>query len=742
VSRRNEVLPSDLGRRPNVLPDDGNGGSRRSFWSALSCWALSLTALGVSVGYARFHRLPASAANFSAGPGGGVLAVVFVGAFATVGALLVWKKPANPIGWLLSAVGLAFAVGGVGLLLAYFRPLLPLAHWFGWIWLFGLSLTVPILLLFPTGGLPSRRWRPAAWAAYAGPAAWVIGNAFAPTIITATPARIRNPIGIHGAPGAIFPVVALAGALLIVGAGLAAVASLALRYRRSQLVQREQLKWLLYTSGLIVAAVLAEIGIQKVMGSGPASVNLQNAISSGAVALVPVAIGIAVFRYRLYDIDLVINKTLVYGSLAAFITGVYVAIVVGIGSLVSEPRAHQSLLLPILATAVVALAFQPVRERVQRLANRLVYGSRATPYEVLAQFAERMGGTYATEELLPRMAQLLAEGTAAGRVDVWLAGGGQFRNDASWPPGVPPFRPISADAPGGELTFPGADRIVPVLYRGETLGALSLTKRPGESLTPTEGKLLLDLAAQIGLVLHNVGLWEQLTARLEDLHASRQRLVAAQDAERRRIERNIHDGAQQQLVSLAIKLSLAESMVGSDDEGEREMLGELHVEAIDAVEDLRDLARGIYPPLLVADGLAAAPPLLVADGLAAALRPQVAKSAVPAALDGGGIGRYPREIEAAAYFCVLEALQNMSKYSRATSASVQLRAGPDGELLFEVTDDGVGFDPAASRFGSGLQGIEDRLGTHGGTLQVISSPGAGTVIRGQVPAADPSQAAA
>ena len=234
---------------------------------------------------------------------------------------------------------------------------------------------------------------------------------------------------------------------------------------------------------------------------------------------------------------------------------------------------------------------------------------------------------------------------------------------------------------------------------------------------------MLDLAAQIGLVLRNVGLWEQLTARLEDIHASRQRLVAAQDAERRRIERNIHDGAQQQLVALAIKLSLAESMVGADSEGEREMLGELHIEAVAAVEDLRDLARGIYPPLLVA------------DGLAAALRPQVARSPVPVVLDAGGIGRYPGEIEAAAYFCVLEALQNAAKYSRASAASVRLGAGPHGELTFEVADDGVGFDLAARAYGSGLQGIEDRLGTHGGTLHVNSSPGAGTMIRGSLPVA-------
>jgi len=690
---------------------------RAAFWWACGIWTLTVAATATSMVYDAVRPLPASQANLQGGGANGVVAIAFIGGFATVGALLVWKRPGNPVGWLLSATGLSYAIAGFETFLSRFPAGLTLANWSGWLWLFGLGLNVFVLLLFPTGHLPSRRWRPVAWAAAAGLAAWVMGNAFAPRIITDNTPE-PNPIGVPAPAGNIFPILAMGGLALIVGTGLAAIVSLFFRYRRAGTVEREQLKWLVYAGALIVLAVLAQPVVSHFLGSGEASSNLQNVLSSGAVALIPWAIGIAVFRYRLYDIDVVINKTLVYGSLAAFITAVYVAIVVGLGSLVAQHGARAGFWLSIAATAVVAVAFQPVRARVQHLANRLVYGRRATPYEVLAQFAERTAGTYATEELLPRMARILAEGTAARRADVWLQADGGFRDDATWPPGEPPLPQARADT-GGRLEVPGADRVLPVRYQGEVLGALSVVKRPGESLTPAEGKLLADLAAQAGLVLRNVGLWEQLTARLEDIRASRQRLVAAQDEERRRIERNIHDGAQQQLVALTIKLNLTEGLIGTDPEGERELLAELRQDAASAVEDLRDLARGIYPPLLAG------------EGLAVALRAQAAKSPVPTSVEADGIARYPQDVEAAVYFCVLEALQNVAKYAGASSARVRL-IGSGDELRFEVADDGVGFDAGTNAFGTGLQGMADRLSAHDGVLDVRTSPGAGTVVTGQL----------
>jgi signal transduction histidine kinase len=688
---------------------------RAAFWCALSIWVLTLAVTAAALIYNQVHPLPAKLGGQGNAVTGAV-AVAFILGFATVGALLAWKRPANPIGWLLSATGLSYAFATGGLLLQQFPGTRAWGNWFGWMFFLGIGFVTFVLLLFPTGSLPSRRWRPVAWAAATAIVAWVLGNAFAPTLISSGPPPVRNPLGVTGPAGHVFNVLGGAGAALIVATGLAAIVSLVFRYRRAGTVEREQLKWLVYAGGLIVAALVVTVPIAPFLSPNDAN-NLQNATSSGSIALVPIAIGIAIFRYHLYDIDVVINKTLVYGLLAAFITGVYVAIVVGIGSL-AQRGARPSLGLSIVATAVVAVAFQPVRERVQRLANRLVYGRRATPYEVLADFAGRMAGAYAVEDLLPRMARILAEGTGAARADVWLRSGDIFHDGAVWPPGglpQPPARATQAGVPA----YP-ADRILPVRHQGEVLGALSVSKRPGEALTPTEDRLLTDLAARVGLVLKNAGLREQLLARLEEIRASRQRLVAAQDEERRRIERNIHDGAQQQLVALAIKLSLTESMIGTDTDGERELLAELRQDAAGAVEDLRDLARGIYPPLLAS------------KGLAAALAAQARKSPVPASVTGDGVGRYPQDVEAAVYFCVLEALQNVAKYAGATRAEIRLTASGH-DLEFEVSDDGTGFDPGSEAYGTGLQGMADRLQAHGGSLDVRSSPGAGTTILGRLP---------
>ncbi len=689
--------------------------SRAAFWRAFAIWALTIGVTSVSLVYEHAHPVPASLASRGS-VADGVAGLAFIAGFATVGALLGWKRPANPVGWLLAATGASYGIGALAGLLGNFRPTLALSGWLAWSWLFGLGLAVFAVLLFPTGALPSRRWRPVAWAAAAGLAAWVLGNAFAPRLLTSDTAT-PNPLGAGGQLGSVFTGLAGAGAAAIAAAGLAAIVSLVFRYRHAATVEREQLKWLVYAGALIVTALLTEPLAEKLVGPGAATVDLQNAVTSGAVALVPIAIGVAIFRYHLYDIELVISKTLVYGSLATFITGVYVVIVAGIGS-VAEHRAAPNLGLSLLATAIVAVAFQPVRERVQRLANRLVYGQRATPYEVLSEFSARVAGSTAADDLLPRMARILAQGTGAARADVWLMVGGMLRDDASWPPGAPQLPALAATG-AGVPALAGADRILAVTHQGEVLGALSVSKRPGEPLTPTEDKLLGSLAAQAGLVLRNVGLKAELLAKLDDIRASRQRLVAAQDEERRRIERNIHDGAQQQLVALAIKLNLTESLVGTDADGERELLAELRKEAVDAVQDLRDLARGIYPPLLAG------------EGLAAALQAQARKSPVPAEVVADGVGRYPQDVEAVVYFCVLEALQNVAKYAGASCARVRL-AGAGDALEFEVTDDGAGFELDGKSYGTGLQGMADRLNALGGTLDVRTSPGAGTVITGRI----------
>jgi signal transduction histidine kinase len=373
----------------------------------------------------------------------------------------------------------------------------------------------------------------------------------------------------------------------------------------------------------------------------------------------------------------------------------------------------------VLAAATIAVAFNPVRDRAKRFANKMVYGKRASPYEVLSEFSERVAGTYSVEDVLPRMATLLGQGTGARDATVWLRVGAELRPSASW--GSEGDEPAPIPMRDGELPLmPDASKVAAVRDRDELLGALTVTKPPNDPLTAAEDRLVDDLAAQAGLVLKNVRLTQELRANLEELRASRQRLVTAQDGERRRIERNIHDGAQQQLVALAVQTRMAEALAGKDPDREREVLRGLQRGLQDALDDLRDLARGIYPPLL-AD-----------QGLGAALDSQARRSAVPVTMKAEGVERYPQEAEAAVYFCVLEALQNVAKYAEASRATVRLR-GVAHELRFEVEDDGRGFDPAVTGYGTGVQGMVDRLAALGGELRVLSEPGSGTTVVGVLP---------
>jgi signal transduction histidine kinase len=589
---------------------------------------------------------------------------------------------------------------------------------------------VLIVLIYPAGRFLSGRWRAVAWALTASTAACAVGLvARAGTMNTDTNTNLTNPLAVG--PRALAEALVRAGSWGLIACGLVSLAAVVVRARRASGDEREQIRWLAY-AGLLGMALLLGSALVVTFVPQVQSPGYHNsfAVGLGSVLLwggflccigigIPAAMGFAILKYRLYDIDVVIQRTLVYGALAAFITAVYVGMVVGVGALLNT-RGHPNLGLSILATAVVAIAFQPVRERVQRVANRLVYGKRATPYEALADLSERMGASFAVDDVLPRMARVLAEATGASRADVWLRSRDELHVEATWPVDAPAIGRIALEA-GEPATPPGIDRVAAVRHHGELLGALSFTKQRGDAVTPVEDRLISDLAAQTGLVLHNAGLSEQLLARLEELRASRQRLVGARDEERRRLERNIHDGAQQQLVALAVKVRLAGIALDRDEDQARTLLSQVRTETTEALDTLRELARGIYPPLL-------------ADrGLSAALEAQAGKSVVPVRVESNGIGRYAPDVEAAVYFCALEALQNVAKYAGATAATVRLAAA-NGDLRFEVADDGTGFDPSATAYGTGLQGMADRLDAAGGTLEVRSAPGAGTTVVGRVPA--------
>jgi signal transduction histidine kinase len=337
-----------------------------------------------------------------------------------------------------------------------------------------------------------------------------------------------------------------------------------------------------------------------------------------------------------------------------------------------------------------------------------------------------MGEAYATEQLLPRLARMLGEGTAAARAYVWLRHDDELRPAASWPPEAPPPAPVAVTGarPGGlELAAAepaSGEQMALVRHQGELLGALSVIRRRDEPPTPAQDKLLGELADQAGLVLRNVRLTAELVSRLGELSASRQRLVTAQDQQRLRIQRDIAMGAERQLAELTTRFRAAETTAGADPHAQRMLMASLRADVAAVVESLRELARGIYPPLL-AD-----------QGLAAAVRAQATKAGGAVTVSANGIGRYSKDIESAVYFCCLEALRNVGKYAAEASTRIEL-SRTNGAIGFTVSDDGPGFDMTQAGRGGGLQHMTDRLAALGGTIVIDSRPGAGTTVAGRIP---------
>jgi signal transduction histidine kinase len=561
------------------------------------------------------------------------------------------------------------------------------------------------LLLFPNGRLPSRRWRVVALLAALGVALTSIGFATA----APTASFVSGGVVEAGELGAL----ALGGGVAVLAAILGSIASLVVRYRRSAGAERQQIRWIAAGGGVFGLSMFVWLAVAV---DPELAQRLFYPTSLVTFPMFLASYGIAIVRYRLYEIDLVISRSVVVGTLAAFIAVVYVAVVVGVGRVIGAGE-DSRLGLQVAATALVAVAFQPLRERVRRQADRWVLGRRATPYEVLSRFS-----THVTEigddSSLPRIASLLAAGTGAVPAVVWLRVGDRIQPAASSDESTT-NEPRSLQ--DGDLPDLDASLTVAVRHDGELLGAITLTKPRNDPVTPQDEELVARLAGGLALVLRNARLTAELRVRLVDLEASRQRIVHAQDDARRKIERDLRFGAQHQLTE--VQALLEDARVHAADAGAQrtaDLLGQLEVEAGDAVATLRDFGRGIYPPVLES------------QGLGPALAEQVRGSVLPVTVHAAGIGRYDRDVEAAVYFGVLEALQNATRYAEATSVHVGLEHA-DGALRFEVIDDGVGFDALAHGPGTGLRGIADRLDTVGGQVEIRSTPGAGTRIIGRVP---------
>ncbi|WP_426561038.1 sensor histidine kinase [Angustibacter sp. McL0619] len=414
-----------------------------------------------------------------------------------------------------------------------------------------------------------------------------------------------------------------------------------------------------------------------------------------------------------------LSTALVLAGLAGFVLLTYLVVVV-VGALLGGSSSKPSLGLSVLATTVVALGFDPVLTRLERYAARVVQRGRPSPYDALRRFSGAVARNRQSDDLPLEMARLLVEGTDAQWAQVWVAVSGTTLQAAMWPPEAQARLALSPDRAL-------ATRSLPVRHGDEELGRLVLLEREGNPLTPVEERLFAGLASQAGLVLRGAQLRAALAQRLDELSTretelrrSRERLVDAQDAARRRLERDIHDGAQQHLVALAVNLRLAASLASSAPERAEALLAAQVQAADDATATLVALSRGIYPPMLAEAGVAAAIRAVAGDGVDVVER---------------GAGRYPLGVEAAAYFCCLEAIQNAAKHAGATTVRVEVDHDVAG-LTLTVADDGSGFDPALVSSGSGLVSMRDRVDSAGGALELTSVPGRGTRLRAVIPSPD------
>lgn len=688
------------------------------FYRRATALAAALTAAFGVIGVAVLPALGSSPGRTWDTLGGALMWFALMLGAAVVAALLARNQPTNPLGWWLSGGaalgGLMVVADEYAALTLEARPgiapggtvallLSSVALHASWA-----LLGAHVPLRFPTGQLLSQRWR---WVAHlATLSAFLIAleifhpRAFDDSEVFLDLPGVTNPIGIRGF-GAVAETAFGIGILTLFAATFAAIASLVVRYRRAGAVERQQLRWI--TFGTVVMTVVMLV-----------CANLANAVEgsargfflgiSGVMPLLLIAsLGIAVLRHGLFDINVIIRRTVLYALLASFIALTYIAVAVGIGGLLGRDGSSD-VPVSIIATALVAVAFQPVRRRFELMANRLVYGEVVPPYELMSGLSRRMGGTLSPDAALHEIASAVGRGLRArgARVRLELPTGS---TEAVW---------RAEDSRPAERF----DIVRSVSHREQTVGEIAVATRAEDPPGAGELRVLDDLVSHAGVALDNLRLTAELQRRLDDLRASRQRLVEAQNDERRRMERDIHDGAQQHLVALQIKLGVARSTIEESPEEADALFTDLQAGAREALETVRALGRGLFPPTLAE------------RGLARALEADVEKANLPAVIDWEDLGdaRFETSTEAAVYFCIREALQNASKH--APGSPLHARLAYDGaELAFDVRDEGPGFDPAAITRGSGLQNMVDRVEALDGTLTFSSEGGQGTTVSGRVP---------
>ena len=633
---------------------------------------------------------------------------------ALLGTLIIFAQPENRIGWVLSCAVFILALAGlcekysVYAYVIYPERELPLRelalwiqHWMGMLTLALMFIALP--LLFPNGRLPSKGWR---WFAR-----WAIGvtallcfiMAFHPDveiegIFLLIENDLTNPYGIAALPKSLH-LLLIPVWLLFLFTMPPAYISLVVRYRRADTITRQQIKWFAFWLGMVIMGFVVREFNPILHYSRDLTLAIEIVLQL-AILCLPIVLGISIFKYRLYDIDIVINRTLVYGLLTALIAGLYILIV---GLLSSIFRTGDDLFASLLAVGVVAVSFQDLRGRLQRGVNRLMFGQRDEPYSILSRLGQQLHTVAAAENLLPTIAETISTALKLSYTAITIRQHDQYVMRASY----------------GEARTP--THIVSLIYQNEHVGQLIVGQRsPGQALTPADERVLEDVARQMGAVVHAVRL-------TDDLQRSRERLVTTREEERRRLRRDLHDGMGPVLASNTLKLDAAIELVESAPQSAIKLLSEIKAQSQDLVTDVRRLVYQLRPPMLdelgLLETLRSNISLLIPDHSKLTITMEMPSHMPPLSA----------AVEAAAYRIVQEAITNIVKHANAQRCTFRISLLPDRSLLqIQILDDGVGL-PQPVTSGVGLQSMRERAEELGGTFRVKNRTSGGTMVQVELP---------
>lgn len=636
-----------------------------------------------------------------------------LGTFAGVGLVIALRRPGHAVGWLFLLAGVCWPLWFA--LAAYaWRALvdapgtLPggeLAAWLSrFIWVPAAGSIHLAVMLFPTGRPPSRRWVPLLLATGALLVTTMTVAAFVPEPIPVPPpfrapggvrldpVTFPNPFGAGGPLGEAFrtlnPFLRVVTGLPIL---LVTLAAAIFRFTRSSGGERFQLKWFAYAASFSLVLLIVGFALPRSTAG-----DLAWASGMAALGLIPVGAGIGILRHRLYDIDLLISRTLAFGTLSGTVVVLYLVTVTLLGALFRQP---EDPLVSAGAALVVAVLFSPLRVRVQRIVDHLVYGERDEPYAVVAELGRRLGEALDPDSVLPTIARTVAGSLRLPYVAIELnAGDGE--------------RIVASHGRPAEVTTR-----LPLTYQQETVGHLLVSPRPGEATLGHQDLAVLEaLSRQAGVAAHVV----HVTA---ELRRTRERLVIAREEERRRLLRDLHDELGPRLASHTLLVDAARSALTRDVHRADTLLGELAQETRRSLEEVRRIARGLRPPAL--DEL----------GLPAALRDAAehcASSRLAVEVDVTDVDSTPTAVETAAYHVAREALANVVRHSEARWCAVRLHRNGGGPLILEVEDDGRGVVPGAAP-GLGFESMRERPAEVGGHCVIEERPGGGTRVTAVFP---------